>query len=563
MISRSIRNKDFLALVSLILFAVAIISPIAFLGIQSNFDLPQHLRFAQTYLASIQHSHLYPIWAGSDNLGFGSAGIRVYPPLNYLLMSAIQLLTNDWYDTLWVTMLIWMAVGLCGMYAFARQSLPISYALASAIFFAIVPYHLIQVYQAFLLAEFAASAILPFCFLFAFRLTKQVTALDCLLFATSFSLLILTHIPSTIIGTACLAVYVLSLSIKGSFLRTFIGFALAAIISLSVTSFYWLRLVTEVSWIRHDSPEFYRLGLYNYASYLFPMFISAGDMYVSHALWLWDIVASISFLLLVPLTVLIVWNLRSAIGNPRIAYATIITGFFAFLMCSIASAPLWHYIETLQKLQFPWRWLVVVSMLGSLAYLLASHGFRSRIPTFSRTSGYALGFVPMVVLVFSISQGVVPSAPLSRPELANMVQNSEHTPGCECWWPIWANATAFNDRERAEPVGNVTIKDWGNTERILEIGPQKSDIRIATFYYPYWKAESNGRPIPVSPDADGTILLKSAPAKSHVRLYFDEPRYLRASRFVSAVIALLLVISLTILSWRNLRAGVADFHKPL
>src|SRR5690606_6890274 len=117
--------------------------------------------------------------------GYGSVGIRFYPPLTYLVLGFIQFFTDSWYDSLWISIAFWMIASGVGTYIFARQFLNWSYSLLAAMIYLIAPYHLVQIYQAFLLAEFTASAILPFCFLFAYRLLKDLKWSDAIFFAIS------------------------------------------------------------------------------------------------------------------------------------------------------------------------------------------------------------------------------------------------------------------------------------------------------------------------------------------------------------------------------------------
>src|SRR5258708_17960769 len=63
-------------------------------GIPEGYDVAQHLRFAAAYLEAIGNESLVPVWAATDNLGFGSVGIRVYPPLAAVVLAFTQLFTN-------------------------------------------------------------------------------------------------------------------------------------------------------------------------------------------------------------------------------------------------------------------------------------------------------------------------------------------------------------------------------------------------------------------------------------------------------------------------------------
>jgi uncharacterized membrane protein len=206
------RNKNWVCLSGILLSTViTIIVPFALLGFPgSTNDFEQHFLFAKTFHDAILTGDFFPGWS-ADNIGFGSVGIRFYPPLMYYLLAITQLLTSSWYDTFWINLFGWMFLGCAGVYWLAKEWLPPFPAMLAGMLYAFMPYHLTQIYQYFLYAEFGACGILPFCFLFITRICRRGKWIDCLLFALSYSLLILTHIPSTIIATLSLTVYVLVL----------------------------------------------------------------------------------------------------------------------------------------------------------------------------------------------------------------------------------------------------------------------------------------------------------------------------------------------------------------
>lgn len=527
--------RDHTSILLLLVLSVVLVLPIALWGVPENFDLPQHLRFARTYHQTLLSGELVPTWAGSDNLGFGSVGIRFYPPLNYLLMSVLQFGTDDWYDTVWISIAIWMLIGCIGTYLLAKEWLSNEFALGAAVLYAVVPYHLIQVYQAFLLAEFAASAILPFCFLYAWRIITYKRWKDTLRFSLFVSLLILTHIPSTIIGTLSLGVFVLFLVERSGFFRVALRFIVAGLMTLAATSFFWMRFLTEVNWVKHNSEKFYGSGSYNYATSLFPTYFSAGDLYVTHLLWMWDIIIGISLLLLLPVIYLIYDRIRAHQKVERYIYAILGVGLFAFFMASSLSAPLWHNIPTLQKLQFPWRWLSVASLAGSLSFVIAIFHLYRRFQLLTRPFAYTLAMIITAIIVFDVTQAVIPSAPVPRSQLVERLEKLDSEPGCECWWPIWANAEALKKTDKVIINGReATVTSWEDAERGFRVeAGAAGEARVATFYYPHWRAVINGNIAPITTGEDGTIRIALPDDEVEVELSFREPGFVLISRFIS------------------------------
>lgn len=556
----SIRNGEVPALILIVVFAGLLVLPIAVVGIPENYDLSQHLRFARTYFDSIANGTIFPAWAANDNLGFGSIGIRFYPPLTYIPLGFFQLLTGSFYDSLWMSVLFWMIIGSVGMYALAREMMPVWYAFFAAVLYAIVPYHLVQVYQAFLLAEFTASAILPFCFLFALRTVRSGSLSNVTLLATSIALLILSHIPSTMIGSLGLAVFVVALLERGRAVRASLRVAFAFALAAAASSFYWVRMVTELGWVKHNSREFYGEGYYNYSTYFFPMFVNGGEAYGPRFLWLWDIIILVTIFLIIPaIAVLIIrWRRAEDLGRPMLAFT--LTAVFSFFMLSILSAPLWDNISILQKLQFPWRWLAVASFAASIIFVMAAHDLFSRSKKLTRPLAYSLAFILTTVLIFDLTQAVIPSAPVPRAEFNKRIETLDNEAGCECWWPVWASKAAL---ERATPVEAggrpVQINEWSATRRSFTIADGvEAKVRVATFYYPHWNAEINGSRGTIQPGADGTIELTVPTGENTVNLEFYEPNAVAFSRFSSPLVWLLMLVMLGIHSRGRLRKSASS-----
>lgn len=544
----------------ILVLSLAVILPIPFMGIPDNFDLLQHLRFARTFYEGALTADMFPSWGANDNAGLGSVGVRFYPPLAYLTMAFAQLVTQSWFDTLWTNLLLWMVTGCLGVYFWSREWLEKPQAAAAGIVYAVVPYHLLQIYQAFLFAEFAAAAILPFCFLFATRIVKNGRFSDTVLFAISFSALVLTHIPSTIIGSISLGIYILLLPDLKRFGRTASRFAIALTLSLLATSFYWLRLLTELSWVKHNLPQFYGAGYYNYTRYFFPMFMGSRELYIQRSLWTFDIVIVLTFLLFLPLCIVAALNFKSRKSVEKNRFpscALLISGIFVLFMMSYASSFIWHNVSFLQKLQFPWRWLSVASLFGSLAFVLGTSELVKR--GLGRKIVYPAAILIFVILLYDISQQIIPSTPLPRETLSAQLQSIDSEAACECWWPVWATRDAFSDLQSVGAgLRPVTISKWDGLSRqfTVEAGDE-AKARIAIFYYPHWRAEVNGKLVEIEQNIDGTMSIPLSPVASNVRIYFQEPLHLQIAKFVSifTMIALVLVLPAIVLARRTQRTS--------
>lgn len=544
--------NDWFCLTVIFLISLTVLLPMYFNGIPNGRDLQQHLQFAETYYKAILTGDFFPSWAAADNYRFGSVGIRFYPPIAYYALAFARILTGNWHDAILAIFLFWMFAGCAGVYFWVKEWLSVPQAVFAATLYAVAPYHLSQIYQTWLYAEFAAAGILPFCFLFITRVCRRGKIINVLLFSVSCSLLILTHIPSTITAAAGLAIYALFLIDWRNFKEIFIKLFAALILSLSATSFHWLKILTEINWVRHNDAH-YSTGYYDYHQYLFPMFYSATrENYWVRLLWHFDVSTVLTFLLLMPLIVLLTFQFKAKNTenfDRRFFLALAATGIFSLFIMSVPSLFVWESVTFLQKVQFPWRWLSISSVISVVSFTVAIPCFVSFNKNFKKVGFYTILLLMTAILIFNFTQNIIQSEPLSEEQFARKLADSRTESGCPCWWTTWAKDTAFKEREKVSADGRkINITVWNDESREFEVEPGEAlNVRIATFYYPFWQAQNNNRLVTIEKDDDGSILIPVESEKSTIKLYFKEPKFLKISLVFSILVWFLLLSTLMLI----------------
>src|SRR5712691_9758539 len=222
----------------LALFAGAVVLlPVVIWGVPKNNDLANHYHFALPFYEAIQRGDIHPGWLASPNFGYGDAIVRFYPPALYYLLAAGRTLTGNWYSGSLLILTLVSALGSLGAYFWARSYVPRNIAVWAAVFYAFMPYHLAEVYQAAQLAEFAAGAALLFSLAFTKRLCDQGRLRDLVGLAASYALLILSHLPLAVFGSLGLLFYAL-LNIPKDRVRSIIAkLAAAVLLGLAASSF--------------------------------------------------------------------------------------------------------------------------------------------------------------------------------------------------------------------------------------------------------------------------------------------------------------------------------------
>lgn len=509
-----------------IVTSILAIVPAIIWGIPSNLDLTNHFRFAVPFYDAIAAGDLYPGWLAESNGGYGDPSFRFYPPGLYYLLAAVRMLLGDWYAaTLIVYVLVSVAGGL-GMYFWAKSSLPSSSASWAAFFYVLAPYHVNQLYQAVLLAEWAGSAILPFVFGFVDRVCESGRRRDVAGLALTYGLLLFTHLPLAVIGSMALAVYALT-RIKGTGkLRKLAKLWAGAMLGAAVSAIYWVTMVSEVGWIavnrfQGDSSVDYRFN------FLLSTF-SPDNLNV----WWMNIMALMTLLLFTP-ALLLTRRFVGVATEGRPYRPVVVLTLFAVFMTLPLSRPIWALLSPLQETQFPWRWLVLISMGGSI---LAGAGLL-RLTSVKNRSGRILIFGAMAISVaFTLSHVVREAQYFQRQRFEAMVTDVRGSASVYSWTPIWAARGELKKMETEVEAGNraLTVTSWQPEHRTFSVaaGPA-TEARVKTYYYPHWTATTDEGVLPTRPDTDGALLISLPPNTTSVALDFREPRRTKISTITS------------------------------
>jgi uncharacterized membrane protein len=502
------------------------IVPAILWGIPSNLDLTNHFRFALPFYDAIIAGDPYPGWLAESNGGYGDPSFRFYPPALYYLLAGARFVIGNWYGaTLVVFVMVSIAGGL-GMYFWSRSMLSSSGASWAAFFYALAPYHLNQLYQATLLAEWAGSAVLPFVFGFVDRVCERGRRRDIAGLAATYGLLVFTHLPLGVIGSLAILVYAL-VRIKGTDkVRSLARLSVGAVLGLSLSAIYWVTMVSEVSWIavnrfQGDSSVDYRFN------FLLSTF-SPDNLNV----WWMNILALTSLMLFAP-ALLLLKKRVTLVGHDYKAVAVVM--LFAVFMTIPLSRPVWALLTPLQETQFPWRWLVLISMAGSI---LAAAGLL-RLMSLRNRAGRMIIFGAMSISVAFTLSHVVREAQYFRPQRFETMTTDVRGSACVySWIPVWAARGDVKKMETEVEAANreVTVTSWQPEHRTFSVaGGPATAARVRTYYYPHWTATSDAGVLPTRPDKDGALLISLPQNATLVTLEFREPRRTKISTITSLI----------------------------
>jgi hypothetical protein len=346
---------------------------------------------------------------------------------------------------------------------------------------------------------------------------------------------------------------------------------------LSVSATYWVTMVSEVGWLgvnnlQRDASVDYRVN------FLLSTF-SPENLNV----WWMNIMALMTLLLFAPAFLLFKprvateghpyktslvapmkkpWRSASLLlrafvnttvgaalrGRPCVAPVVALT-LFALFMALPLSRPVWMLLKPLQETQFPWRWMVLISMGGSI---LAAAGLPTLSNSVRARRMLVLGAMAIAV-AFTLSHVVREAQYFPPQRFETMVTDVRGSSCVNYWFPIWARSdirkmsTEVEAAERA-----VTVASWQPEHRKFSVaaGPT-TEARVRTFYYPHWTATNEAGALPTRPDKDGALLISLPPNATSVALDFREPRKTKISTMSS--LSGLIIIGALLVPFRRRR----------
>ena len=550
--------------------------PVVIWGVPSNSDLANHYHFALPFYEAIQRGDIHPGWLASPNFGYGDAVVRFYPPALYYLLAAGRAITGNWYaGSLFVITLI-SALGSLGAYFWARSYVPRNVAIWAGLFYALMPYHLSEVYQAAQLAEFAAGAALLFALAFTKRVCDERRWRDVAGLAIAYAALILSHLPLAVFGSLTLLLYgsmnlaigrseIDSDRVTAGRLRTIAKLAVAVLLGLGASAFYWVTMVSEMKWIVADGSNPDPLLDYR-RNFVFSTF--SGEKH--ETLWWMAMLSIATVLMCVPAVA--AFLKAEQLKRRRSLIAIAITLGFSFLMSTAISKPVWAIVPYLRMTQHPFRWLAVTSALAPILMSAAIPFWSQQLRTRRRPLALMMSGLVLIAVAFSISQTVRGATYLSRPTFEKILSPLREAPGIIQWLPVWASASAHHQAsyEKCIPpkttaqveAGNrgIRISEWSDLKRTFDIeSGAPTEARIATFYYPHWVASANGQALPTHPAADGALLISLPGERVNVNLEFREPPL---SRFSVAASIFSWTLIASVLIFGRFAAARRD-HEPI
>jgi hypothetical protein len=350
--------------------ALLVTLPLILHGPSCGHDFDFHLQswFAA---ASAWHAHLlYPHWLPAANYGAGEPRFVFYPPLSWALGALLgTVLPWSWTPQAFTFLALFSCAS--AFYALARRWVPAPIAAGAACLYLANPYLLFVAYERTAYGELLAATAMPLVVLYTLNFRPPILRL-----ALVVAALWLTNAPAAVMGCYLLLGCAAAMVVAARAVQPVVRACVALALGTGLASVYVLPAWYEQRWVeiaRVTGP-----GMRIEDSYLFGHTGEPFHDQVLHtASWIAVLILAIGLL-----SVAISWLSSRKQSTPaahpaRLLHAVLAAALVAILLLLLPiSEPVWQHAPQLHFLQFPWRWLLVASMLAVLAVASATHSLR-------------------------------------------------------------------------------------------------------------------------------------------------------------------------------------------
>ncbi len=485
-------------------------------------DGENHIARIGAYYKSFLDGNILPRWAGDLNYGYGTPVFIFFYPLSGYLGSFFHALGFSLENVF--KLISGIAFISCGLtfYIWTRNLLEEKYAFVAALFYALAPYHFLDMYVRGDIGELLGLVFVPLAF-WAIDTKKYIVG------SIFYALIIISHQGVALLFSPILLLYFLiNIKTKRELFSIFQFFG----IGLCLSAFFWLPALYEAKFTSRN------------------LFLES--MYSSHFL---SIDKLISF----------VWGFGSDVNKPGglcpkigllqfiIALGGIISIFLAkkdkkiiifwlliffisIFMTTTYSDLFWKKISLLKQLEFPWRIIMVASFAAAV---LA--GFTSKY----LLSNTFLRWIVIILLIITSMQ-IAYIRPMPSKTDTYYLSFSGTTFFHNVATTVWTRGdpSRFAKKQLEVIDGEMKITSSKKKSQVHTYTVDaKKQTRVIdnTIYFPGWRVTIDGRQVPIEfqdMNYSGFITFYIPPGHHTVTVEFRESPIRLVSDIIS-VIALL------------------------
>jgi len=525
--------------------------PLFELRLPKQVDILVHLRWSDQFLAALQDGRLLPRWAWASFGGLGDPTFSYYQPLFYYITSAYALLGASPPRALLLGALTpFVMLGLIVQFSIFKRY-GARRALLGACFIVFCP---VLFFLAAQMAAYPWTLSLPFSILFIRESVRDEPRPARL--AILLALLCLSHLLSGLIALMATGVgrLVLHPPARHNLVRHG-AWLLGVVLGLGLAAFFIYPAVTQLGlinpqgWTGGDNFDWRR-------AFAFPTFT-----FMQYGLR-WAAIQWPFAVFALAMCLLVLLAKKAAMPTPGqvLARRFAVVALAALALGSELAYPLYALLPPLQKIQFPYRFVFVATILASIALVLHLYeGGWSRWNRLLRLAAlaiFAAYFAQTLLLQWQIHKGGL-ELPQREQYMQGVFGQPEYLPAVRGpQWKAWvADGGLIGECLRLQIACTPARDDQTHAFNATIETPRAVGVRLPMFAYPAWQLVVDGAPQALVADPEtGVVLARLAPGRHDVALRWIGLPADATGRIVS-LIALVLVLSMLAAGFVKRRQG--------
>lgn len=526
----------------LILFFISFIPIIDFFnpGLPLTHDGQDHVARISNFYQNLLDGNIIPRWAPNLNWGYGHPILMFLYPLPSYVASLFHFLGFSLVDSVKLVFAVAFVASAMTMFLWTRNIFGIYGGFIASILYTYAPYRFVDLYVRGAIGEHVAFVFGPLVCYFLFKLSQKNSIWYLSGGALSLAALILSHNAISLMFFPFICMYAIWLLLqeknKSLLAKSFFGiFAFG----FGLASFFWIPAYVEGKYTLRDivTSKEYSSRFVEFSQFLYGTWSYGGSADLSKQVGIihWVFIAA-SF----PL----IFILKKKKEKDWIVLMIFLVFFSVslFFMMDVSTF-FWKNISTLQKFQFPWRFLTVSLFVSSLIA-----GFvMSKLP---KKTSYLIMIILIPVVLIVNSEYFHPQSFLQKPDnFYSGVYNGTTDTGESA--PKWS--VRFMEKRPQHPIevidgkAQIEIKKRSSSKHTYMITADvRSGIRENTLYFPGWTVLVDGKLTKIEyqdQNSRGLITFYIEKGKHSVDVIFRETKL----RIFANVISLLSAVSIIVL----------------
>ncbi len=532
--------KNLFFIILLLLSSVALLD-LFHIGLPITHDGQDHVARIANFYQNLSEGNIIPRWAANLNWGYGHPILMFLYPLPSYVASLFHFLGFSLIDSVKIVFGLGFIASGIAMYVWLKEFLKTKSAFVGAILYMFAPYRFVDLYVRGAIGEHVAFVFPPLVLYFLLKIAKKIKFVYVVGGSLSLAGLILSHNAITLMFLPLIFLYFIYLFWKVKSKKDYILHTTYYILlGLGLSAFFWVPAFFEGKYTLRDivtGGEYSSRFVSNFKDFIYGQWVYGGTGVFSVQVGIIHWLLAFASLPIV----FILYKKKNRLWMLCLGFLIIFT-FTLFLMLPYSKV-IWENITTLQKFQFPWRFLSITvfatSVLGAVVISVIPKKFKV----------LAICFLVIAVLFFNKDYWQAKDY-LVRPEsfFTGVYYGTTDTGESA---PIWS--VRFMEKRPKEHIegisGKASIKEVGrrSTVHVYEIdAKEKSRILENTLYFPGWNVFVDGRKVDIEfqdPSYRGLMTFFVEEGRHNVEVKFEETK-LRLFANIISTFTLVIIIFL-------------------